>query len=335
MKKISLITACYNEAANIQHVYDRVTTVMQQLKSYDFELIFVDNASTDNSVELYHKLTQHDSRVHVIFIARNTGNSQTSFMAGMCYATGDAIILFDGDLQEPPEVIPQFIERWEAGYDVVYGVRKKRKESTPFRIAYFVFYRIFKLLSYLDMPLDAGDFGLMSRRVVDVIKQLPEKDLYLRGLRAWAGFKQTSVLYEREARFAGTSSNSFFGNMYWVKKAIINFSYKPLEFVSRIAVCSAGVTGFLAIFYLYRHFTAGSPNGFPTLLMFIFIFGTLQLLSLAVLAEYIARIFHEIKGRPPFVIASIMHQPELLSPAHRATTKDHNAPSTQQPTTTA
>jgi glycosyltransferase involved in cell wall biosynthesis len=310
MKKISLVTACYNEAKNIQTLYDRVIAVMHGLPQYDYELIFVDNASTDSSAQHYHALTQQDSHVHAIFIARNTGNSQASFLAGMHYATGDAIILFDGDLQEPPEVIPQLIERWEAGYDVVYGVRKKRKESAPRRICYFIFYRIFKMLSYLDIPLDAGDFGLMSKRVVQVIKQLPEKDLYLRGLRAWAGFKQTSLAYERDARFAGVTSNSFFGNIYWVKKAIVNFSYKPLEFISRLAFGSACITSLLALFYLYRHFTVGSPNGFLTLLMFMFIFSTLQLLALAVLAEYIARIFHEVKGRPAFIISHVMHQPE-------------------------
>ncbi len=327
MKKISLVTACYNEENNIPQLYNRVITVMNQLPHYDYELIFVDNVSTDNSTALYHQLTQQDPRVHALLIARNTGNSQTSFMAGMQYASGDAVILFDGDLQEPPEIIPQFIERWEAGYDVVYGVRKKRKESLPRRVCYFVFYRMFKLLSYLDIPLDAGDFGLMSKRVVDVIKQLPEKDLYLRGLRAWAGFKQTSIFYEREARFAGVTSNSFFGNVYWVKKAIINFSYKPLEFVSRIAFGSASITSCLAAFYLYRHCTVGSPNGFPTLLMFIFIFGTLQLLALAILAEYIARIFHEVKGRPPFIVANVMHHPVISNTMQPFNQKEHYATS--------
>ncbi len=307
MKKISLITACYNESKNIVPLHQRVTAVMQQLADYDYEFIFVDNASTDQSAAVYHQIAMQDDHVHVLFMARNTGNSQASFMAGLHYATGDAMILFDGDLQEPPEVITHFVKTWENGYDVVYGVRTKRKEGLLRRICYFIFYRIFKMLSYLDMPLDAGDFGLMSKRVVDVIKLLPEKDLYLRGLRAWAGFKQTSVFYERDARFAGTTSNSFFGNIYWVKKAIVNFSYKPLEFISRLAFGSACITGLLALFYLYRHFTVGSPSGFATLLMFIFIFGTLQLLAMAVLAEYIARIFHEVKGRPAFVVSHVLH----------------------------
>lgn len=325
MKKISLVTACYNEEKNLHQLYSRVTAVMSKLPQYDYELIVVDNASTDNSAELYHTLTEQDHHVHVVFIARNTGNSQASFMAGMHYATGDAIILFDGDLQEPPEVIPQFIEHWEAGYDVVYGVRKKRKEALIFRIAYFVFYRIFKMLSYLDIPLDAGDFGLMSKQVVDTIKLLPEKDLYLRGLRTWAGFRQTSVLYERDVRFAGLTSNSFFGNIYWVKKAIVNFSYKPLECISRLAFSSACITGFLALFYLYRHFAAGSPSGFLTLLMFIFIFGTLQLLALAVLAEYIARIFHEVKGRPAFVVARVLNHPALATKTSFSHQKEYHA----------
>jgi dolichol-phosphate mannosyltransferase len=175
---------------------------------------------------------------------------------------------------------------------------------------------VFKWLSYLDIPLDAGDFSLIDRRVIDVIRHLPEKDLYIRGLRSWVGFKQTGVEYVRDERFAGRSSNSFLANFSWAKKAIVNFSYKPLEFISRLALLAVGATFFAACFYLYRYFTIGAPQGFATLLMVMFIFGTIQLLALSVIGEYLIRMFHEIKARPPYVIGevlgSVTNQPDRL-----------------------
>ncbi|PCI74046.1 glycosyltransferase [Candidatus Dependentiae bacterium] len=309
MKKkiISLVVACYNENSNLEALYNRILKVFDALP-YDFELIYVDNVSTDDSLMTYHSLVQQDSRVKVIIMSRNFCESQPSFLAGLHHATGDGIILMDGDIQDPPEVIPSFIPLWEEGYDVVYGIRKKRKGNLVRRFFYFCFYRIFKWLSYLDIPLDAGDFGIMDRRVVEAIKKLPEKDVYIRGLRAWVGFKQIGVSYVRDDRYSGKTTINFFRNFFWAKRAIVNFSYKPLEYISAIASLAVIMTIIASVFYCVRAFTTDMPRGFPTILLALFFFSTIQMFTLSILAEYIMRIFHEVKGRPAYLIDRILHK---------------------------
>lgn len=308
MKKISVVTACYNEEKNIQLLYERVKKTIVPLSGYTFELLFIDNASTDGSHAIFRKLVDLDARVKVFCMARNFGSSQPSFWAGIQHAQGDCVVLLDGDLQDPPEVIAAFVKKWEEGFDVVYGARTRRRGGIVRRIFYTCFYRVFKWLSYLDIPLDAGDFSLMDYRVINVIKFLPEKDLYVRGLRSWAGFRQVGVEYVRDERFAGRSSNSFLANFSWAKKAIVNFSYKPLEFISRLALIAVVGSFFAACFYLYLYFTKGAPQVFATLLMVMFIFGTIQLLALSVIGEYLIRIFQEVKARPPYVIGHVLEQ---------------------------
>lgn len=298
-------------------MYERIIKAMHPMPAYDIEIMYVDNASTDHSLNAYQKLIQLDARVQVIRMSRNFGNSQPSLMAGMHQASGDAIILMCGGLQDPPEVIPSFISQWEQGFQVVYGIAKKRNDNSFIRrLGYKAFYRIFKMLSYLDIPLDSGDFSLIDRKVVNVIKQLPEKDIYLRGLRTWVGFKQIGVEYERANRLHGKSSNSFLANFWWAKKAIINFSYKPLEYISRLAMVAVCVTGIAAIIYLYWHFQYGAPRGFSTLLMVMFMFGSLQLLVLAIIGEYLIRIFHEVKNRPVYIIQEILNQETIKKIMH-------------------
>lgn len=308
MKKISIIVATYNESKNIKALHDRVSTVMQTLPNYNYELIFIDNASTDDSRKIFEHVTATDARVAVLCMSRNFGSNQPSLLAGMQYATGDCTIAIDGDLQDPPELISAFVKKWEEGYDVVYGVRMRRKGSILRRIGYAGFYRVFRMLSYLEIPLDAGDTCLIDRKVINIITSLPEKDLYIRGLRTWAGFRQIGLNYVREDRAEGISSNSFLANFSWAKKAIVNFSYKPLEFISRLAVIAVGVTCCAAGIYLYWHFKYGAPRGFSTLLMVMFIFGTIQLLALSVIGEYLIRIFQEVKARPTFIVQEILQQ---------------------------
>lgn len=310
MKKISIVAACYNESGNIQNMYQRIKKLFEH-SSYDFELIYADNSSTDNSREIYENLIATDGRVKAILMSRNFGSSQPSFLAGLRQASGQAVVLIDGDLQDPPELITEFIKKYEEGFDVVYGVRIKRRGNILRRIGYTCFYRIFQWLSYLHIPVDAGDFGLMSRKVVDIIKQLDEKDLYIRGLRAWAGFKQTGVNYTRQERHAGKTSNSFLANFTWSKKAISNFSYKPLEFISKLAIAAAFSTFVAAFIYIYLYFKTDAPRGFSTLLMVMFIFGSIQLLALSIIAEYLIRIFQEVKNRPPYVISEILESKNI------------------------
>jgi polyisoprenyl-phosphate glycosyltransferase len=312
MKKISIIVVCYNESANIRPLYERVIAIMHTLPSYDFELIYVDNASTDHSHALYHELALHDSHVNALVMSRNFGTSQSSMLAGMRYATGDAVIFIDGDLQDPPELIPSFVKTWEDGYEVVYGIRKKRKGSILRRIGYTCFYRIFRLLSYLDIPLDAGDTALIDRKVVGIIASLPEKDLYIRGLRTWAGFRQTGIEYVREERAGGRTSNSFWANFFWAKKAIVNFSYKPLEFISRIAITLTFITIATTSWYLLSWYRFGTPRAIYTMLLGMLVMTNLIFVALGTLAEYFIRMFHEIKGRPAYIVSTVISQQTML-----------------------
>lgn len=311
MKKISIIVACYNEALNIRALYERVKAVMHTLPTYDFELVYVDNASTDNSLTIYHEVAAQDPHVTALIMSRNFGTSQSSMLAGMHYATGDAVIFIDGDLQDPPELIPTFITTWQQGYEVVYGIRVKRKGSILRRIGYTCFYRIFRMLSYLDIPLDAGDTSLIDRKIVDIITSLPEKDLYIRGLRTWAGFRQTGIEYVREDRAGGKTSNSFFANFFWAKKAIVNFSYKPLEFISRIAVILGCLSVLSSTWYLVSWYRYGLPRATCTILLGMLIMISLVFVALGTLAEYFIRMFHEIKGRPVYIVRSIINQKTL------------------------
>jgi len=307
MKTISIVVPCYNEAQNITELHSRIKKVFAQLP-YTYELLFIDNASIDNSHQIYKKLIANDQNVKVLCMSRNFGTSQTSFFAGLNYASGEATVLIEADLQDPPELIPELISQWENGFDVVYAIRKKRRGTPIRKIFYKLFYLIFRWFSYLKMPLDAGDFSLLDRKVVSVIKKLPEKDVYIRGLRAWAGFKQTGVEYVREERLHGQTSIRFFDNFSWFKKAIINFSYKPLEIITKLTIIATFITIVAAVGYLYLYFKTNMPRGFPTLLMVMFIFGTIQLLSLSIIGEYLIRMFQEIKGRPPYIISEILEQ---------------------------
>jgi len=305
MKKISIVTPCFNEHDNIQELYDRIKKSISNL-NYDYEIIFVDNSSTDNSYKIYEQITSNDPKSKAIIMSRNFGSSQTSFLAGIKNATGDAIILIESDLQDPPELIPKLIEKWEEGFDVVYATRKKRRGSLIRRFFYKCFYVVFRWMSYLEIPLDSGDFSLIDKKIAEIIKKLPEKDIYIRGLRTWVGFKQTSIEYVRDDRIHGETSISFLDNFNWAKKAIVNFSYKPLEFISKLSLITAAITIIAAIVYVYFYFTKNMPKGFPTLLLAIFTLSTIQLIALGIIGEYLIRMFHEIKGRPSYIISEII-----------------------------
>ena len=312
---ISVISACYNEEGNIEHAQERVQKVFANL-DYDYELIFVDNASTDGSHEIFKNLVEKDPHVKVLFLSRNFGTSQSSYLAGLRACSGAAAVLLDCDLQDPPEVIPAFIKAWENGAEVVYGVYSKRKEVWFRKLGYSLFYRVFSWLSYLNIPLHSGDFSLIGRRALNEMIALPEKDIFIRGLRLWVGFKQVGVEYERDERFSGYTKISFLRYFYWAKKAIVNFSYKPLEYISCLAVGSAVLTTVFAAFHLYAYFMHGAPRGFMTLLLVVMTIGTVQLLCLSVIAEYLIRIFDEVKGRPSYIVDRILAQKESQKIVH-------------------
>ncbi|MEK7643488.1 MAG: glycosyltransferase family 2 protein [Patescibacteria group bacterium] len=305
-KKVSVVIPCYNESGNIPELYSRLSSTLKGTVS-DYEIIFVDNCSTDRSEAMLRDLASKDGRVVVILFSRNFGNSQYGYSAGTEHATGEAVIWMEGDLQDPPEVVSKLIEKWQEGYDVVYGVRPRAVGSFFSRIARRTFYRLFHALSYLDIPVDAGDFSLLDRKVVDQFNAMPERSRFVRGLRAWVGFRHTGVPYSRDERKHGVTSNpSFRRNAWWAKKFIFSFSYAPLAFVSRAAFWGAGLVvlsmGTMLVCALGQRVSWHAAGAFSLVLMFLEVI----LMSLAVLAESVSIIFEEVKGRPKYIIREII-----------------------------
>lgn len=303
-KLISVVVACYRDAGNVREMSSRLTSALAQVTA-NYEIIFVNDNSPDNAEELLLEIAAQDAHVTVISHSRNFG-SQMAFTSGMRQSLGDAVILMDGDLQDPPETIPVLVVEWIKGYDVVYGVREQRRENPLMEGARKLFYRLYRRLSYIDVPVDAGDFSVMSRRVVDAMLQMPERDRFLRGLRSWVGFRQTGVPYVRAARFAGESTNSLLENVRWAKRGIFSFSYRPLELISLMALIVTFLAGAAIVIYFILYFVIpNAPRGYLTLLVAILLLGAVQLFSLSIIAEYLGRVFEEVKQRPQFIVRSI------------------------------
>ncbi len=310
-RSVTAIIACYKDGQAIPIMYERLKATFQKLK-VDHEIIFVNDCSPDDSEETIRRLTQDDPRVLGISHSRNFG-SQAAFMSGMRVAGKNACVLLDGDLQDPPELIEQFVEQWRAGFDVVYGRRVKREATLFMQFAYKAFYRIFDCFSYVRVPHDAGDFSLLDRKVVQALIRFPERDLFLRGLRAFAGFRQTGVDYHRPERMFGRSTNNLIKNVGWAKKGILSFSNTPLNILSVLGVGLLVMTSGLALLQiLLRVFRPDwVPQGVTTVLLAIMFFGSLSIFATAILGEYLAKIFEEVKHRPLYIRRSVMKHGEI------------------------
>jgi dolichol-phosphate mannosyltransferase len=257
------------------------------------------------------ELAARDPKVVVVNHARAFG-SQSAFTSGMRIATGDAVVLLDGDLQDPPEVIPGFVEKWKEGYEVVYGERVQREAPRHMQAFYKAFYRLFRRLAYVDVALDAGDFSLIDRRVVDAINAMPETHRFMRGLRAWVGFKQIGVPYVRPERMFGTTTNSFRKNLGWARRAIVSFSYAPLDMITGLSLFVVAISFFSLLVQLVLRVVdpSAAPKGLTTLIIIILFLGGIQLLCLAIIGTYLGHMYEEVKRRPPFVVDSILNPPE-------------------------
>jgi polyisoprenyl-phosphate glycosyltransferase len=309
-KKLSAIIACYRDAPAVPIMHERLAAVFNKI-GVDYEIIFVNDNSPDNAREVLTALAARDPRVVVINHSRNFG-SQSAFTSGMQIATGDAVILLDGDLQDPPELIESFHQKWQEGYDVVYGERVQREATLFLQIAYKVFYRLFRSASYVPIPLDAGDFSLIDRRVVEALNSLPENNRFMRGLRAWVGYRQTGVPYVRPERMFGRTTNSLLRNLGWARKAILSFSYAPLDLITWLALATVGLS-FLAILLqvVSRIFFPDlSPPGFTLQFVFFLFLGGIQLLCLGIIGSYLAHIYDEVKRRPSYIVESILNRPK-------------------------
>ncbi|HVT07982.1 MAG TPA: glycosyltransferase family 2 protein [Polyangia bacterium] len=304
--RLSAVIACYKDAQAIPLMYQRLTAVFSAL-GVDYEIVFVNDGSPDDSAALLAALTAKDPHVLAIEHSRNFG-SQNAFLSGMEVATGDAVVLLDGDLQDPPEVIPALYEKWREGNDVVYGRRSKREMSAMMSLACRAFYRLFRGVAYVPVPVDAGDFSLMDRRVVDELLALPETDQFLRGLRAWVGFRQTGVDYLRPERAFGRSTHSRLKNLWWAKKAIFSFSFAPIEAVSYaggILTCLSFVA--LAVALVDSAARPQVPHGVSILVALVVFFGSLNLFAIGIVGEYLIRTFEEVKRRPKYIRKAMWH----------------------------
>ncbi len=307
--KLTAVIACYRDAPAVPIMYERLRSTFSEI-GVDYEIVFVNDGSPDNAREVLTELACRDPKVVVVNHTRAFG-SQSAFTSGMRIATGDAVVLLDGDLQDPPEIIPRFVERWRAGFDIVYGVRVEREATAFMRRAYKFFYRAFRWLSYVNIPLDAGDFGLLDRRVVDALNELPESHRFIRGLRAWVGFRQTGVPYVRPERMFGRTTNSLIKNVGWARRAIVSFSYVPLDLIAWLALATVGFSFTGLVVQLAMRFADPSlaPRGFTTLIVGMLFIGGVQLLCLAIIGSYVAHIYEESKHRPPYLVESVLNAP--------------------------
>ena len=312
-QKISAVVACYKDDLAIPLMYERLKGVFTRIGS-DYEIIFVNDNSPAGDEEAIRRICAGDGNVLGISHSRNFG-SQGAFTSGLELATGDAAVLLDGDLQDPPELIEAFVEKWEQGFDIVYGVRVKREAAWHMQVMYKLFYRLFKNLSDVQMPRDAGDFSLMNRKAVDQMLRFPERDAFLRGLRAWIGFRQTGVEYVRPERPFGKSTNNLLKNLWWAKKAIFSFSLKPLYYIQAIGLAIFGLSALLTLFYLLTYFfrPEGRVPGITTIILLILGVGGIQIFSLSIIGDYIGKILEEAKGRPKFIRSRLLVGTEVVN----------------------
>ena len=308
--KITIVIPCYNEQAVLPELFRRLTASARTWEC-DWDVLCVDDGSSDRSWELLVKQHERDERWRGISLSRNFGH-QAALSAGLYHAQGDAVVCLDADLQDAPEVILSLIQKWREGYDVVYGIRRHRKESGVKRMCYWLFYRLLERMARTRIPPDSGDFCLMDRRVVEVLRCMPERNRFVRGLRAWAGFQQVGVEYERSARAAGEVKYTLRKLMRLAMDGIFSFSTVPLTLVSQAGLWISGLA-LIGIVWtlatkLFSEFFAelGFPpvQGFTTIVICILFLGGIQLLSIGIIGEYLGRVYDEVKRRPPWVIAT-------------------------------
>ena len=319
---VTAIIACYKDGKAIPVMYERLVSMFAKL-NIEYEIIFVNDCSPDDSEEVIRDISRRDRRVVGISHSRNFG-SQAAFKSGMGIASKNACVLMDGDLQDPPEMIEKFVTLWREGYDVIYGRRVKREAPFFMQIAYKLFYIVFDKFSYLTIPHDAGDFALMDKRVVKEILQFPERDLFLRGVRAFVGYRQTGVDYVRPERMFGKTTNNLARNIGWAKKGILSFSNTPLNILSYVGTLLLVLSVGLGLLQVAGRvfFPSSAPQGFTTEIIAILFFGSINLFAVGVLGEYIAKIFEEVKQRPLFIRKSFIRGGELRSAADSSGAKE-------------
>lgn len=303
---ISVVCPVFNEEEGIVEFYDRTTAAMQAISpATNYELVFVDDGSRDNSAGILKKLAKDDDHVALVQFSRNFGH-QLAITAGIDHAQGDAVVVIDSDLQDPPEVIGRMIEKWREGFDVVYGQRTERPGEGRFKLASArMFYRLINRLSDVDLPLDAGDFRLLDRKVVEALKTIREENRYMRGLVSWVGFNQTALPYERDARFAGDTHYPLRKMLHFATDGITSFSEKPLKVATSVGGLVTVVAFVIGLFIIVgKMLDPGSQlPGYASLMAAVLFLGGIQLLSVGILGQYVGRTYREAKGRPLYIVS--------------------------------
>ncbi len=308
--RLSLAIPLHNEESVLPELLRRTAAVLDALPGGPHELLFVDDGSSDRTVALVEEAASKDPRIVLVTLSRNFGH-QAALSCALDHVTGDAVVVMDGDLQDSPEAIPKLVARFHEGFDVVYAQRTGRKEAWPLRLSYFLFYRLMAKLSDIQLPLDTGDFGLMSRRVIDEIRRMPEHHRYLRGLRSWVGYRQIGIIVERSERHSGTSKYGWFRLLRLAADGLFAFSIVPIR---AAALLGAAATALSLLFGLYavvqKVVFHHSPQGFTALLLLITLFSGVLLFFLGVIGEYVGRIYEETKRRPIYIVNQIFRSPE-------------------------
>jgi len=301
----SVVIPVFNEEENLTELHTRLLKV---ITSYgNFEIIYIDDGCTDRSRLLIKQFCSDNDEVKLISFSRNFGH-QSAVTAGLNYASGDVVAVMDADLQDPPEVLPELFSEWDNGHQVVYAVRRKRREPWYKKIAYFFYYRLLKTVAEVNIPLDSGDFCAMDRVVVDNLNQLPEKNRFIRGIRAWVGFRQTGVEYERHSRFSGSPKYNLRKLLRLGYDGIFSFSKQPLVLSMRLGIVTTIVSFLYIAVTLWRKLAYGiQPEGWTSLMIVVLFFGGVQLLMIGILGEYLGRIFDETKGRPVYIVSETIN----------------------------
>jgi dolichol-phosphate mannosyltransferase len=310
---ISVVVPAYNESANLPLLLDRLTRCAESWRE-PFELVFVDDGSVDDTCALLAAAAARDSRIKVLSFSRNFGH-QAAVTAGLRASRGELVAVIDADLQDPPEELHRFFAKSREGYDVVYAIRRKRKEHALKRASYFVYYRLLSWMSNIDIPLDAGDFCVMSRRAVDVLNALPERGRFVRGLRSWIGFRQTGLAYQRDARAAGEAKYTVRKLFRLALDGVINFSDRPLRLITLTGLAIGALAGMAGVVFLVQYLTDATilgynprqARGWTSLMLAILFLGATQLVCIGLLGEYIIRLFAETKQRPTYVVRDALN----------------------------
>jgi len=309
--QISIVIPLYNEEEGFALLIDRLNQLIKNSEQ-TIEVILVNDGSSDKTPLLMNELALTDSHYQCVFLARNHGH-QLALTAGLTYVNcSEAVFIIDGDLQDPPELLIRFYEKYKEGYEVIYGIRRKRKEGAVKKFAYWFYYRLLKNISSIEIPLDSGDFALLSRRVVDHLNAMPERSRFIRGMRTWIGFRQTGLEYERDARSAGEAKYTFKMLFNLAYNGIFNFSEFPVKFITRVGLLTMfGAFVFFVYVILKMYLFGGVPPGYTSLFLAISIFSAVQLLALGLIGEYVLRIYDQVRNRPLFIIDKVIKNKKL------------------------